>query len=78
MVAGALAAILNHEFRVHTQKQKHLGDLMTSGVTYLRGGGKNLSCRDFPGSAVVKNLPVDAGDRGLISGPGRSHMPQSN
>ena len=30
--------------------------------------------RDFPGGAVVKNLPVNAGDTGLIPGPGRSHM----
>ena len=32
----------------------------------------------FPGGAVVKNLPADAGDKGSIPGPGRSHMPQSN
>ena len=34
--------------------------------------------RDFPGGAVVKNLPVNAGDMGLSPGPGRSHMLQSN
>ena len=33
---------------------------------------------DFPGGAVVKNLPAHAGDKGLIPGPGRSHMPRSN
>ena len=33
--------------------------------------------RDFPGGAVVKNLPANAGDTGSIHGPGRSHMPQS-
>ena len=32
----------------------------------------------FPGGAVVKNLPANAGDTGSIPGPGRSHMPQSN
>ena len=26
----------------------------------------------------LKNLPCNAGDMGLIPGPGRSHMPQSN
>ena len=26
---------------------------------------------DFPGVSVVKNLPANAGDTGLISGPGR-------
>ena len=34
--------------------------------------------RDFPGGAVVKNPPANAGDMGSIPGPGRSHMPQSN
>ena len=34
--------------------------------------------RDFPGGAVVKNLPANAGNMGLSPGLGRSHMPQSN
>ena len=34
--------------------------------------------RDFPGGAVVKNPPANAGDTGLSPGPGRSHMPRSN
>ena len=33
---------------------------------------------DFPGGAVVKNLPANAGDTGLSHGPGRSLMPWSN
>ena len=32
----------------------------------------------FPGSPVVKNPPANAGDVGLISGPGRVHMPWVN
>ena len=32
----------------------------------------------FPGGAVVKNPPANAGDTGLSPGPGRSHMPRSN
>ena len=32
----------------------------------------------FPGSAVVKNPPANAGDTGLSPGPGRSYMPRSN
>ena len=32
----------------------------------------------FPGGAVVKNLPANAGDTGSIPGPGRSYMPWSN
>ena len=34
--------------------------------------------RDFPGGAVVKNPPANAGDTGSIPGLGRSHMPRSN
>ena len=32
----------------------------------------------FPGSAVVKNLPANAGDTGSSPAPGKSHMPRSN
>ena len=39
---------------------------------------KVIGERDFPGGAVVKNPPANAGDTGLIPGPGRSHMPRSN
>ena len=31
----------------------------------------------FPGGSVIKNLPANAGDTGLIPGLKRSHMPQS-
>ena len=33
---------------------------------------------DFPGGPVVKNLPANAGDKGLMSGLGRFHMLRSN
>ena len=36
------------------------------------------SAGNFPGGALVKNPPANAGDRGSIPGLGRSHMPQSN
>ena len=32
----------------------------------------------FPGGAVIRNLPANAGDKGSSPGLGRSHMPQSN
>ena len=32
----------------------------------------------FPGGPVVKSLPGNAGDAGLIPGPGRCHMPQGS
>ena len=34
--------------------------------------------RDFPGVAVVKNPPANAGDVGSSPGLGRSHVPRSN
>ena len=34
--------------------------------------------RDFPGGAVVENLPANAGDTGSSPGPGRSHKPWRN
>ena len=32
----------------------------------------------FPGGAVVKNLPANAGDTGSIPSLGRSHIPRSS
>ena len=54
---------------------------------YQSGGGEiNQECwiniytvlQGFPGGAVVKNPPANAGDKGSSPGPGRSHMPWSN
>ena len=39
---------------------------------------QKLQSRDFPGGAVVKNPPANAGDTGSSPGPGRSYMPQRN
>ena len=36
------------------------------------------SSGDFPGGAVVENLPANAWDTSSSPGPGRSHMPRSN
>ena len=36
---------------------------------------KSLQFPGFPGGAVVKNPPANAGDTGSSPGPGRSHMP---
>ena len=33
---------------------------------------------DFPGGAVVKNPPANAGDMSFIPSPGGSHMPWNN
>ena len=37
-----------------------------------------ITSKGFPGGPVVKNPPANAGDMGLIPGPGRSHMLQGN
>ena len=39
---------------------------------------KNGLHQGFPGGSVVKNLTTNAGNRGWISDPGRSHMLQSS
>ena len=52
-------------------------DMMNSAKT-LKKDRKETRREDFPGSSVVKNLPVNAGDMSLIPEPGRSHMPRSN
>ena len=39
---------------------------------------RDSSERDFPGGTVGKNPLANAGDTGLIPGPGRFCMPRSN
>ena len=45
-------------------------NLSQDGIIKMNGG--------FPGGAVVKNLPANAGDTGSSPGLGRSHMPRSD
>ena len=56
---------------------------ITVATKWKRPGRKATSVgrnkvRGFPGGAVVKNLPANAGDTGWSPGLGRSHMPRSN
>ena len=39
---------------------------------------KVVKAKGFPGGSMVKNPQANAGDMGLIRGPGRSHMSQNN
>ena len=39
---------------------------------------KKQLCLGLPDGPVVKNLPANAGDMGLIPAPGRSHMLRSS
>ena len=52
--------------------------LLALTAAYLCFMHNNSIYRGFPGGAVVKNPPANAGDTGSSSGPGRSHMPRSN
>ena len=40
--------------------------------------GFKTTWEEFPGGAVVKNPPANAGNTGSSAGPGRSHTPWSN
>ena len=52
--------------------QNYVKILITHGQFFK----KNLG--GFPGSAVVENMPANAGDPGSSPGLGRFHMPRSN
>ena len=58
-------------------KKNDTNELMYKTETDLQTSKTNLWW-DFPGGAVVKNLPANAGNTGSSSGSGRSHVPRSN
>ena len=68
--------ILYTHTHTHTHTQYHLFLLPYQSI-HPSNYSKNC-IPDFPGGAVVKNLPANAGDMGSIPGPGRSHMPRNN
>ena len=78
---------LSNELRVYNRgvKRKNKGQNRSngSGARALNGANsffrqqRKFDGEDFPGGAVVKNLPANAGDMGSSPGPGRSHMPRS-
>ena len=49
-------------------------DLLENGLVSI----KNVNLQGFPGGAVVKNPPANAGHTGSSPGLGRSHIPRSN
>ena len=61
--------------RVELLKQRLYG---LQSQKYLLADSLRKCLPGFPGGAVVENSPSNAGDTGLIPGPGRSHMPRSN
>ena len=69
VISGEVVYLLRHSF------------LLCKMVT--RPSSYSCEARDgavvhFPGGAVVKNPPANAGDMGSSTGLGRSHMPRSN
>ena len=76
-----------YRFTVHrvTKSQTRLSNLVHTCNLYFKKlnsywqhSNKNKMLLDFPGSPVVKNLPANAGDTGLIPDLEGSHMPRSN
>ena len=59
-----------------------LGVLINKLICKSFGGGLytsyKFSMEGFPGGAMVKSLPANAGDMGSSPGPGRSDMPRRN
>ena len=63
------------------KKYVKLGSNDTLNVKWIKecnGKYKIRKKQGIPGGSVLKNLPANAGDMGLILGPGRPHMPWSN
>ena len=54
------------------------GHFETGKLNPLRKKQSKNHPEDFPGGAVLKNPPANAGDTGSSPGLGRSHMPRSN
>ena len=64
----------------HASTAGDVGSILHQGTKIPRAmwHGKKTNCRGLPGGSVDKNLPANAGDRGSILDPGRSHMPWSS
>ena len=74
--ASKLGATKEHP----TSHQRTSKDSGTDSTTMEVGTQERLKTGglDFPGGTVVRNLPANAGDTGLIPGLGRSHMLRNN
>ena len=53
-------------------------NLLYKKINKIKFKKKKKTFWDFPGGAVVKNLPANTGDTSSSPGPGRSHMSRSN
>ena len=76
--------ILSHKLSLGKFKKSKIvssvfsdNNAMRLDINYRKKNCKKCK-QGFPGGAVVENLPANAGDMGLSTGLGRSHMPRSN
>ena len=70
--AGAYNTVISNGLLLLTYNCEALETNVTCNCTQLKGH------MGFPGGAVVRSPPANAGDTGSSPGPGRSHMPRSN
>ena len=68
-LAKLIAAFMNLHTYIYKLRKTYGSNLNT----FLKN-----SMQGFPGGAVVRNLPANAGDTGSSPGLGGSHMPWSN
>ena len=67
--------ILKHKTNLNKFKRVEMISIIFSDHNSMK---LKINHRDFPGGAVVKNPPANAGDLGSIPSPGRSHMLRSS
>ena len=72
--SGKLQTTLLKEIQEDLNKWKDIPQSWTERFNIV----KIIILPGFPGGAVVKNPPANAGDTGSSPGLGRSHMPRSN
>ena len=76
-IARHIIVCLSHQLNLNIQA--YLGDIAGSVSDHHdKANIKIKQVTDFPGGAVVKNPPANAGDTGSSPGPGRYYTPWSN
>ena len=66
---------INHKKVLNSVKKKKGNEEKSAQQT--KRNGKRQMTAGFPAGSVIKNLPVNTGDMGLVPDLGRSHVPWS-